>query len=42
MKKLEIKNYVITISENKTITNQDKYTTIENNNINKVNVILDA
>ena len=40
--KLEIKNYMITISENKTITNQDKYTTIENNNINKVNVILDA
>ena len=40
--KLGIKNYVITISENKTITNQDKYTTIENNNINTVNVKLDA
>ena len=40
--KLEIKNYMITISENKTITNQDKYTTIENNNINTVNVKLDA
>ena len=40
--KLEIKNYMITKSENKTITNQDKYTTIENNNINTVNVKLDA
>ena len=40
--KLEIKNYLITISENKTITNQDKYTTIKNNNINNVNVVLDA
>ena len=40
--KLEIKNYMITISDNKTITNQDQYTTIKNNNINNVNVVLDA
>ena len=40
--KFNINNYVITIDKNKTITNQDEYTEVQQNCINEAYVVLDA
>lgn len=40
--KYNINNYVITIDKNKTITNQDEYTEVQQNCINEAYVVLDA
>ena len=40
--KFNINNYVITIDKNKTITNQDEYTEVQQNCINEVYAVVDA